>query len=392
MQQIMNPVEVSSRTGIWTDLSEALCSRYQILDAFDLSNYDHDMDWLRQQLEAYRSYTFSENQRIVFVLYETEYYLAGSCVGFTIENFVRVLRHLNISPGYCIFFTNYHGVTQNISDYYQDFPIVISENNFCKSFAMPDLPKLDRTADDILKNFCFMSNIQRDHRSYIRLWLEENNLTNKTLMSWHSSQDVKFKKSRPPIEGVSAAGNICYCVYAKPFIRINDKIKVSDQNLIESYQKNWPVLDHTYRDELILTDANKNTLEAPWLKSAFLNIVAETVFDYPYPHITEKTFKCFWHLSPFVIVGAANSLAYLKSIGFKTFDSWINEDYDQIENAEQRLLAVFDTLKTVSNWSISQCKDVYNSMKPVLEYNYQHYQEYFSKSLLDQNKKALDLI
>ena len=204
-------------------------------------------------------------------------------------------------------------------------------------------------------------------------------------MSWHA--DGKRPNNYQPKEESS---NTCTCefIYTKPFSRAKDKIPVST-HLIKLFHQNTAILDIDYRDISITSGPNENDFEAPWLAETFLNIVTETVFDYPYPYLSEKTFKCFWHLSPFIIVGAANSLRYLKSIGFKTFDQWFDESYDDITDPIKRLDNILQTLNSISKWSLSQCQDVYNSMETVLSYNLQHYQTHFCQDLLAKTKQNI---
>jgi hypothetical protein len=173
-----------------------------------------------------------------------------------------------------------------------------------------------------------------------------------------------------------------------PFTRIRDKL-IPTEEIARLYNSHSECLQQTYRNPLITADANASNFDADFLKYSFINLVAETVFDYPYPYLTEKTFKCFWELSPFIIAGGSGSLAYLKQIGFKTFDSWIDESYDLIEDPADRITEIFRQIDIISKWSLSHCREVYNQMRPVLEYNRQHYIDYFDQELLNKTIKAI---
>lgn len=103
----------------------------------------------------------------------------------------------------------------------------------------------------------------------------------------------------------------------------------------------------------------------------FLSIVNEThqpgddnVF------ITEKTYKSILHCKPFVINGDRHSLKYLKSIGFKTFSSYIDESYDESQDDWERINKIIKIIQTLSTLSKQQCYAMYNDMMPILEYNY----------------------
>jgi uncharacterized protein YbgA (DUF1722 family) len=389
----MDSVTLSKKTTIWQELCDSLTDRYEILSAVNFLSYDNNMEQLRKDLSFLRGNSFSENQRLIFSLYDTQYYLSNTTIGFTIENLRRLLIDLDISPGYCILFTNHHGIQKSITNLYKNFPIIVSENNFCFFLTTPTPKILQQRNSSISHHFCFMSNIRRDHRSYIRLWLEDKNLINTTVMSWHSEGSSFLKNQSHVTDSLNNAvvdGPCCF-IYTCPFTRCNDKVNTTDDMLLKLWQHS-PALDVNYRNKLIEFDANQRNFEAPWLANTFMNIVTETVFTYPHPYLTEKTFKNFWHCSPFVIVGADNSLSYLRSVGFKTFGNWIDESYDSIKDPEQRLIAILDTLDTISKWSLEECQTVYNEMQSVLTHNLMHYQDYFCNDLLTQTKKELQLV
>lgn len=390
----MDSVTLAEKTTIWHDLCQSLTERYEILAAINLLDYDANMEQLRHDLSFLKGYNFSQDQRLIFSLYDIEYYLPGSAIGFTIENLRRLLVNLDISPGYCMLFTNHHGIEKNINDQYQNFPIVVSENNFCYFLNTSTPEILQRRSSDIHRHFCFMSNIRRDHRTFIRLWLEDKKLIDTTILAWHPTGVSKSFKNKSYFEDSqnNFTDSNCTFIYTRPFTRLDDKINITSNSLLNLYQQHSTVLEVRYQDNLIDVDANQNNFKAPWLSNAFINIVAETVFNYPYPYLTEKTFKCFWHGSPFVIAGASNSLSYLKSIGFKTFANWFDESYDSIQDPEQRLMSVLDTLDIISKWSLEKCQDVYNKMQSVITHNLTHYQNYFCKDLLTQTKKELHLV
>jgi hypothetical protein len=392
----MDSVTLSKKTTIWHELCQSLVERYEILAAVNLLKYDDDMEQLWQELSFLQGYSFSLDQRLIFSLYDTEYYLPGSTVGFTIENLRRLLVDLDISPDYCMLFTNHHGIQKTVADLYRDFPIIVSENNFCHYLNTPTPVVLQRRGSDISRHFCFMSNIRRDHRSYIRLWLEDKNLLGTTILSWHSTgvSSSRISKDNSHLNNSLCSkftNSHCTFIYNRPFTRVYGKIVTTDNKLLRLYRHS-DVLKLNYQDYLIDTDANQDNFKAPWLSKALVNIVSETVFNYPYPYLTEKTFKCFWHRSPFVIAGASGSLSYLKSIGFKTFDNWFDESYDSIKDPDQRLIAILNTLDTISKWSLEQCQVMYNEMQPVITHNLTHYQNYFCKNLLTHTKKELQLV
>lgn len=113
------------------------------------------------------------------------------------------------------------------------------------------------------------------------------------------------------------------------------------------------------------------------LQDAFWHIVTETIFYYPKLHLTEKTFKPIVARRPFMLVSAPGNLAYLKSYGFKTFDKWIDESYDNEPDNSLRIAMIIAELRKLCNLSPSDLRAMYEEMIPTLEYNFNHFYNEF---------------
>lgn len=105
-------------------------------------------------------------------------------------------------------------------------------------------------------------------------------------------------------------------------------------------------------------------------QESFCYVVTETCFWEKKHHLTEKIFKPIVSKMPFMLVGPAHNLAYLRSYGFKTFDKWIDESYDLIEDPVQRLAAIGFSLRELCSKSLTELEDMLVEMGPVLEHNY----------------------
>lgn len=103
---------------------------------------------------------------------------------------------------------------------------------------------------------------------------------------------------------------------------------------------------------------------------SFLHIVTETCFWEHKTHLTEKIFKPIIARQPFVLVGPANNLRYLKSYGFRTFDRWWDESYDQLPNPIHRIQAVTQIVKDICSRSDQELTDLLHEMRETLEHNY----------------------
>ena len=118
---------------------------------------------------------------------------------------------------------------------------------------------------------------------------------------------------------------------------------------------------------------NQSMLLSPMsqLMKSFVFLVTETCFFQTKTHLTEKIFKPIVLRMPFVLAGCAHNLAYLRSYGFKTFSDYWDESYDTVEDPMQRIQAIVQVIKTISGLSQKQQQDMLLDMQPILEHNYQ---------------------
>jgi hypothetical protein len=161
---------------------------------------------------------------------------------------------------------------------------------------------------------------------------------------------------------------------------INDKILINNQYILELLKN----LDSNERfsnfvDPYKVRDANLELQQ-----TAFLQVITETVFDYPHNNYGEKTWKGIISFRPFVLVSVPNSLENLRNFGFKTFDHWWDESYDIIQDPVDRLLAITDIISYVAEKPKKDLIKMLYEMEPILKYNYNHYYTDFRNQWIDK--------
>lgn len=102
-------------------------------------------------------------------------------------------------------------------------------------------------------------------------------------------------------------------------------------------------------------------------------VVTETVYNGRRHHLTEKTFKPICLGMPFVLVSTANSLEYLRSYGFKTFDGIWDESYDKEKDDAKRLVQIADLLEHLDSLSVIDKQHVFDQALPIMQHNYNHF-------------------
>lgn len=129
------------------------------------------------------------------------------------------------------------------------------------------------------------------------------------------------------------------------------------------------------------------------LTSALWHIVTETVYFLPKLHLSEKIFKPIVVKRPFILVAAPGNLAYLKRYGFKTFDRWIDESYDDEQDHYIRIEKITEEIAKLCALEPADLLEMHKEMQEVLEYNFQHFYGNFRKIITNElidNFVALD--
>jgi hypothetical protein len=70
--------------------------------------------------------------------------------------------------------------------------------------------------------------------------------------------------------------------------------------------------------------------------------------------------------------GRPYTLKYLKEIGFKTFDPYINESYDLIEDNEIRFEMIVNEIKRLNELSIIELDKMIEDVTDILIHNQNH--------------------
>jgi hypothetical protein len=131
-----------------------------------------------------------------------------------------------------------------------------------------------------------------------------------------------------------------------------------------------------------------------WYGDTYINLVTETFFG-KNVFLSEKIFKPLSNLQPFIVLGDYGTLAELKRLGFKTFESFIDESYDLEINPEIRIQKIEKEIEKLKNKSIEEIHEWYYSIKDILLHNQKHmylfsdyecYDEIIGKIKLDYEK------
>lgn len=174
--------------------------------------------------------------------------------------------------------------------------------------------------------------------------------------------------------GVSDANNGWEKAWDNIETYIKDKTMLELFNTNKDRVFNIPDL-YLDKDDLTVNYFENEPSTDEYYINSYFSLVSETIFFKESPirdpfGISEKTFKAILNKHPFIIVGMANSLSLLRSLGYKTFGSIIDERYDSEEADDIRLMMIAKEVKRLCALDERQLKDFLNKARDIVEHNY----------------------
>lgn len=151
-----------------------------------------------------------------------------------------------------------------------------------------------------------------------------------------------------------------------PTTRVNDNF--DHRGIIDAAPINCNIYHPTVQG---LPNEPRFRYQAGFYQQIACDIVVETVFDYPYPYITEKTFRSLACKRMFVLVAPSGCLSLLKKLGFQTFEDIIDESYDDIADAHNRYNCVIDAIKKFCQLPLEEIKTYMIKHSDKFEHNFQ---------------------
>ena len=114
--------------------------------------------------------------------------------------------------------------------------------------------------------------------------------------------------------------------------------------------------------------------------NSYFSLVTETGFYFTSLaqssiFISEKTFRPICYKHPFIIVSRPGTLSALRDAGYKTFSPWINEEYDNIINDDDRLLAIVKEVNILAKFTDADWLVWQEKVKPIVEHNYRVFRD-----------------
>jgi hypothetical protein len=205
------------------------------------------------------------------------------------------------------------------------------------------------------KKFLCFNRRYNEHRLLVYLDFFKRNLLSDTFMSMANVQ---------PESGKSFIEN------AKHFIDLHKPFNFTMEDVYDSSVHLPLTLDTSNFSKYPMESGIDEVLH--FYQNSYINIVTETYFFNNIRHITEKTYKPIAFMQPFIIFAAPGTLQHLRDLGFKTFDKFWDESYDNELDHEKRFLKIMSVIESISKWPETRLIELTYAVKDIVEYNKNH--------------------
>jgi nucleoside-diphosphate-sugar epimerase len=137
-----------------------------------------------------------------------------------------------------------------------------------------------------------------------------------------------------------------------------------DDHPINQLQKRAPIeidrgLDYNWANDIAIQDH----------EDTFISIVTESLTDKYTLFLSEKIWKPISCGHPFMVLGNKGTLKKLKELGFKTFDKWFDESYDNEDEMSIRSEMIINEIEKFKNNTVDELKQIRNEMFEICEHN-----------------------
>ena len=179
---------------------------------------------------------------------------------------------------------------------------------------------------------------------------------------------------------------------------LNDRDILKDTyycfNTMNPIDKQYPTIFLETDEEKSKDYFDKARYGEKYFRKSFLHIVVESWFSNEHAlgrkFISEKIFRATNSCQPFVMIGTHNFVKEFKELGFKSFDKWWDESYDDISDNIKRMDKIKETINFISEFSLTKCEQIYSEMIPILEHNKNHAKSMYPKYNLYRKEEMPD--
>lgn len=238
------------------------------------------------------------------------------------------------------------------TDKYNDFSFMYRT---CDPFPFWLKDKINLQAQpNFTKLFLTYNRAARIHRTLLMLLLTQNNLLESGIFSFGT-----IVNSKP--------------LFNSRLMAASESLSNKDLNTLFSDQE-WEQLKKLQNTSLDYDDLINSSLHAINVNisdydSTFVSLVTETLYDKNVLFLSEKIYKPILTGHPFIVLGNPGTLTLLQKKGYKTFNQFWDELYDNEHDLYKRTNMIMDIVKKLNSKSFSELQDLRSMMQDILNHN-----------------------
>ena len=248
------------------------------------------------ELEKYVDFKFKPNQRLIISQTDTLFFIKRAPYSIAFYNLFLIISHLGLPTEHILILTNQDieeeiKVLSNIFDL-TPMKIFVSYYNTAQTIPAKDVSNITLSPNLIDYPYISLNGLQRSSRVLLLCALQQRDVIDKGLVTWNFS-----KKSATATSDIVVNKDKTLLPFLVSNSLINDRLllnqkykeifNIFSKRFINSDQSN-PLI--TSFDEI---RGGGRIFQAKFIQHALVYLVTETVADYPYPFLSEKTFKGF---------------------------------------------------------------------------------------------------
>jgi hypothetical protein len=242
----------------------------------------------------------------------------------------------------CVFLTSFYDYPRMYENTYElNFGASVHIHHWQLNYKIPIQKKIQ-------KHFLTLNRSYRNeahwHRMELYSFMKEFNLLDKANASFRFIKefDNNFDEPINHIDDINSNHNLYTQIDLKRLYETSFITLLTESNFQSTIKMRLLSADNTHSDEYC---------------------------EFPNDYLTEKTSRSLMLGMPFILIGPPNSLKRLHSLGFKTFDSFIDESYDNEMDFQKRFDMIKAEINKIASLTIDEMESIYDTIYPTLLHN-----------------------
>jgi hypothetical protein len=243
--------------------------------------------------------------------------------------------------------------------------------------AGPDLAQMRALANRSLaggtRRFVCLNNRSKEHRLVVLGHLARNGLLEDGVVSFRLG---RYGEDDYAVDGVIPRAEAAYPGFAE------------DVAAFRALRPSLPLVPQESLAEAEIAHEDGFALH----HRAFLALVAESEMRADVSRFTEKTLKALLNGMPFVVAGNRGTLAALRALGFETFAPLIDETYDDVADAGERLAACLAEFRRLMALDPEAFEALFTDLWPICARNMDHFAHGMRHRSLEQERALVRVL